>query len=550
MINNSCRTDIASETFSIRNIRKCENYVETMQKRLDEAVANNDKKKIRTIFTVLVKRSWAVKVLAVWRITYFNDGKYTAGIDGVKIPQVSKEYQNLTRYKLLQAININSKPDAIKRVYIPKSNGKKRPLGIPTLKDRINQEILRIALDPICEYHFDDDSYGFRPKRSCQDAMMMIYLCLNRKDRRRYIVEGDIKSCFDHISHDHILRVLRAWEIPMYTLRIIRKMLTSKIVDRNKLLKNPQGTPQGGVISPMLANVALSTFDYYIRNHTDNIMVRYADDFVILCKSKTIAKQVKEDITKFLKNTINLTLSEEKTRITHIKDGFNFLGFTFRKYPRLGIRNPKDIGDYTMLVTPEKEKIQNLRVSVKAAIKRCTALPQDTLVKLLNPILRGWGNYYRYANSKVSFNKVDHYVYHRLMRWGNRRHNGKSKDWVLDRYFTDNRNVFGKNPSLVWLSDTPILNYVKVKKGIRVYCKFDKEYWQKRDKRSMYQKLMRWRKAHYKRQDGKCTQCHYPLLPTDTLHMHHIIPKAQGGDNSYSNLTLIHAECHRELHSE
>ena len=553
MNNNSCKADIASDkiasnTFSIKNIRKCENYVETMQKRLDEAVASNNKAKIRTIFTILTKRSFAVKVLAVWRITYLNSGKNTAGVDNVKIPQAERSLQNAIRYRLLKAINIKSKPEAIRRVYIPKSNGKKRPLGIPTLKDRINQEILRIALDPIVEYYSDDDSYGFRPKRSCQDAMMMLYVCLSRKDRRRYIVEGDIKSCFDHISHDHILRVLRTWEIPIYALRIIRKMLTSKVIDRNKTLDNPQGTPQGGVISPMLANVALSTFDYYIRNHTDNIMVRYADDFVILCKSKQIAKQVKNDIALFLKTVINLTLSEEKTHITHIKNGFDFLGFTFRKYPRRGITNPKGIEDYILLITPEKEKIQALRQNVKSVVKTSLATQQETLIKRLNPKLRGWGNYYRYVNSKVALNKIDYYTYHTLLRWGRRRHN-KGLDWIINNYFTDNKSVFGKNPSLIKVSDIPILNYVKVRKGVRVYNSKDAEYWQKRDERLMSQQLVKYRRYLYERQKGVCPKCNYPLLPTDDLHTHHILPKASGGSNSYSNLTLIHAECHREIHS-
>lgn len=561
MTYNSCKADIANtinQTFSIENIRKCETYVETMQKRLDEAVANNNKEKIRNIFTILVKRSWAVKVLAVWRITYLNKGKNTAGVDGVKIPNGTKEYQNEIRYRLLQTININSKPDAIRRVHIPKGNGKMRPLGIPTMKDRINQEILRIALDPICEYHFDNDSYGFRPKRSCQDAMMMLYFCLNKKDRRRYIVEGDIKSCFDHISHDHILRVLRTFEIPIYALRIIRKILTSPVSIQNKdgtysrknAIKTVEGTPQGGVVSPMLANVALSTFDYYIRNHTDNIMIRYADDFVILCKSKQEAKQMKEDIAKFLHEKINLTLSEEKTHITHIKDGFNFLGFTFRKYPRLGIRNPKNIADYVLLITPEKEKIQKLRASIKEVVKKCIALPQEMLIRQLNPLLRGWANYYRYANSKISYNKIDYYLYQTLIKWAKRRHNKKSRKWINKRYFPKGDNTFGENTLLFWLSDTPILNHVKVKKDIRVHSKGDNEYWTKRDERLMSQRFMKYNASLYKKQKGICTKCKYPLRSTDTLHVHHIIPKAKGGLNSYSNLTLIHAECHREIHSK
>ena len=521
-----------------------------MQKRLDEAVANNDKRLIRTIFTILVKRSWAVKVLAVWRITHINTGKNTAGVDNVKIPHASKEQQDKIRWRLLNEININSNPDAIKRIYIPKSNGKKKPLGIPTIKDRINQEILRIALDPICEYHFDDDSYGFRPKRSCQDAMAMIYVCLNKADRRKFIVEGDIKSCFDDIPHNHILRVLRNWEIPIFALRILRKILKSKIFDKEKFSENTEGTTQGGVISPMLANVALSTLDYYIRHETDYLMIRYADDFVILCKSKQQANEAKVKIATHLRN-IGLTLSEEKTNITHIKKGFNFLGFTFRKYPRLGIKTPKNISDYTMLITPTKENVTNLLRKCKSIISKSKSLTQDTLIRKLNPILLNWGNYYKFVNSKVSYNKIDFAIWQKLHRWGSRRHNNKGGKWVVDKYFNFNDNLFlfGDTIPLIRLSSIPILNHIKVKKGVRVYCKNDSDYWVKRDKLNMYRKLMKHRSALFKKQNGKCAYCGSTILTTEISHVHHVLPKALGGTDNYSNLQLLHAECHRELHT-
>ena len=323
----------------------------------DEAVPDNDYENIRNIFTILATCSRAVKILAIWRITNRNTGKNTAGVDGVSIPKGTREETDNLRYRLLNEVNIRKKPDPIKRTYIPKSNGKKRPLGIPTLIDRIIQEIIRTALEPIVEYHSHDNSFGFRLKRSTQDAMDMLYKCLNKSDRKRYIVEGDIKSCFDHINHNHISQTLRNWKVPEYAVQIISEMLKSDISKKGKLHENKEGTPQGGVISPLLSNVALTNFDDYVATkygtisyhggkHTSSPMIRYADDFIILCNSKAKAsREIKEDIAKLSKTTIGLTLSDEKTFITHIKKGFNFLGFTFKKHPKLGVRNPTDISD-------------------------------------------------------------------------------------------------------------------------------------------------------------------------------------------------------------
>jgi RNA-directed DNA polymerase len=566
--NVSCQPNEVNNIFGKKNLNKCQRYVRSIQRKLDKAVADNDSAKIRWYVHLLSKRSSAAKILAVWRITKKNDGKYTAGVDGIKIPRYDTDKQNEMRLQILSNINIEGKPDPIRRVHIPKPNGKLRPLGIPTLANRVNQEIVRQAIEPITEYHFLPCSYGFRPKRSCHDAIKDIHTKMSQASAKRWVVEGDIKGCFDNINHSHIITTLRHWKVPKWTLKVINRMLESKIFHNGEICESITGTPQGGVISPMLANVALTILDEEMqrkfgwkssingKRQTVNPIIRYADDFIIICDSPEKAKQIKEWLNAFLFGRIGLELSDEKTHITHISKGFDFLGVNFKKYKTTTRRSGE-----ILLPKPSKEKIKDHLYQIKQTIKSLRTAPQLAVIQKLNPIIRGWGNYYRHVVSKEIFCSIDYQIWWKLYRWAKRRHPNKTDRWALRRYFSTRGNwktVFTERKTqntLARMATIPIKRYTKVKGEMRVYDKNAIKYWQEREQKnaklaifkieSTTGKLMR-------QQKGNCAFCKTRItfhdIRTSDVHQHHMKPRQHGGNNKLSNLRLLHNECHSEIH--
>ena len=566
------------DIFSANNIRRCEARVLSLQMKLDKAVANNDTKSIRETFNLLAKNSKAVKVLAVYRITQRNQGKYTAGIDGISIPKDDRDLQYQMRLKLLDEIDITRKPDAIRRTFIPKSNGKMRPLGIPTLRDRINQEILRTAIEPIAEYHFSNNSWGFRPKRSCQDAISQLFQKLSKATSPRYILEGDIKGCFDNIDHNHIINTLLDWKVPKWATDLTTRMLKSGIFHNGELYDSETGTPQGGVISPLLANVALTSLDNLCYQHygkprkqygwtrQDNPIVRYADDFVIVCKSKSMAEQVKAEISEYLAKEIGITLSEEKTSITHITKGFDFLGFNIKKYPELHAKkkskSEREWSEYKLLIKPQKEKVVDFLRGCKEVLDNNKTATQQDVINILNPKLKGWAMYYRHVVSKRIFSKVDRSIWRKLYFWSKRRHPTKPKGWIIRKYFSkvgNVRHVFRDketNSYIYTITYTPIKRHVILNGKYRVYDKTPEtqEYWKKREYTNAFNQIYSEKMRRlYKRQQGKCSFCKEHMskeqIENTELHAHHMLPRSLGGTEDYSNLRLLHEECHRELHA-
>lgn len=401
---------------SERNLRK-------LQIRIAKAQQAERYGKVKALQRLLTT-SFEAKALAVKRVTS-NRGKRTAGVDHIKWLNAKQKWEAIGT---LKRRGYESKP--LKRVYIAKSNGKKRPLGIPTMKDRAMQALYFMALEPVTETNGDAHSFGFRRKRRAADAIEYLHLWLSRKVSAEWVLEGDIKGCFDHISHQWLLANVQTDKT------ILKKWLKSGVIFNKQLSPTEEGTPQGGIISPALANVTLDGMERLLTEKYPTLLrkkgktisskihlVRYADDFVVTGKDRETLEEIKDLLTVFLAER-GLTLSEEKTVITHISQGFDFLGFNVRKYKG------------KLLIKPSKKGQQQLTRKLHETIFSNKMESQHKLIELLNPILRGWGNYYRHVVSKKVFSRMDYVLFMQLKRWCYRRHNSrKTRKQILKKYF-------------------------------------------------------------------------------------------------------------------
>lgn len=402
-----------------------ETIVERLQVRIAKATREGRWGKVNSLQRLLT-RSHSGKMLAVKRVTE-NRGKNTPGVDRAVWSTSAARWKGMLT---LQHRGYRTMP--LRRVYIPKSNGKKRPLGIPCMRCRAMQALWKLALEPVAETRADPNSYGFRPERSTADAIEQCFNTLTRRFSPVWILEGDIKSCFDRISHDYILE-----RIPM-DKGVLRKWLQAGYIEEGTLFETTAGTPQGGVISPTIANMVLDGLEAAVfasvgsREHACRKaklhIIRYADDFVVTSVSTEILEsKVIPAVRKFLA-TRGLELSEEKTRITNIAEGFDFLGQNVRKY------NGK------LLIKPSKKSVKSLLDKVRRVIKGNATATQTALIQTLNPLIRGWAMYHRHSVAKATFSWVDHRIWQMLWRWACRRHPNKRARWIRYRYFRVNGN--------------------------------------------------------------------------------------------------------------
>jgi RNA-directed DNA polymerase len=390
--------------------------VRRLQVRIAKAVKDGNLRRASALQWLLT-HSRAARLLAVRRVTT-NRGAKTPGVDNV--------IWRTSRLKLQAADNLKRhgyRPQPLRRIYILKKNGKLRPLSIPTMHDRAMQTLYALALIPVAETWADPYSYGFREGRSCADALAQAHIVLSRKHSPQWVLEGDIKACFDEIDHEWLLQ-----NVPM-DRQVLRQWLKAGYWEKEQLFPTRQGTPQGGIISPILANMALDGMQKAIAQAVtkqgDKVnFMRYADDFIVTGATKELLEQkVKPAVTTFL-DPRGLELSEQKTVITPIQKGFNFLGHTVRKY-----------GD-KLLITPAKSSVKSLHEKIRLCIHSALGLSQQALLLKLNPLIRGWASYYRHGASKRTFTRLDRHIFWCLWCWAKRRHPNKSAAWRRRKYFS------------------------------------------------------------------------------------------------------------------
>lgn len=394
--------------------QQAQSQVRRLQMRIAKAVQQQKWGKVKALQWILTHSRHA-KLLAVKRVTQ-STGAKTPGVDGVLWRTAE---QKSCAALSLQRRGYQAQP--LRRIYIPKKNGKQRPLGIPTMRDRAMQALHLLALEPISETTADKNSYGFRPKRSAADAIGQCFLNLSRKTSAQWVLEGDIKACFDEIDHRWLMEHVATDK------RLLQQWLAAGYIEEGTFYNTEAGTPQGGIISPALANMALDGLEAAVRQavaKTDKVnVVRYADDFVVTGKSRDILEsKVEPAIVAFLAER-GLTLSPEKTHITDIAQGFDFLGFNVRKYSG------------KLLIKPAKKSIKVFLSAIRTLIKSHPTIKTESLIRLLNPKLRGWANYYRHVVSKQIFCKVDTAIFTTVYRWAKRRHSNKGATWVYEKYF-------------------------------------------------------------------------------------------------------------------
>ena len=461
----ACASSGQTNTWEQLNWPQCERRVRRLQARIVKATREGRWGKVKALQRLLT-HSFSGRALAVKRVTE-NQGKRTSGVDG-KVWGTPA-----SRCKAIGTLRRRGyQPLPLRRVHIPKANGKTRPLGIPTMKDRAMQALYLLALQPLAETLGDPNSYGFRSKRSTADAIEMCRLALCRKTSATWVLEGDIRGCFDNISHEWMLRHIPTDKV------ILQKWLQAGFVENRVLFPTEAGTPQGGIISPVLANLTLDGLEQLLkenfpakmlqgRRHSPKVnLVRYADDFIITGVSKELLEnEVKPLVEQFLRDR-GLQLSPEKTCITPIEHGFDFLGMNVRKY-----------GD-KLLIKPSKKNLHAFLEKVRAMIRQNRTARQKHLIKWLNPVIRGWTNYHRHISATQAFRKAEMVIWQRLWYWAKRRHPEKSVNWIAQRYWhrlgrkrrtfaTDSgeRTPDGK-PKLFRLVDpteTRIRRYVKVR---------------------------------------------------------------------------------------
>jgi len=507
--------------WSSHDWRRAEEEVRRLRQRIFTASRDGDLAKVRNLQKLML-RSHANALVAVRRVTEQNAGRMTAGVDG-KTALFAESKAELADWVQHRASDWTPRP--VRRVFIPKANGKQRPLGIPVIADRALQAVVLNALEPEWEARFEPKSYGFRPGRGCHDAIEAIWkTSKGRKAKRVWVLDADLAGAFDHIDQNRLLDRLGTFP----ARGMVRAWLKAGVMDRGRFAPTDEGTPQGGVISPLLLNVALHGMEEaagvrYITTPSragstvpgTPVLVRYADDLVALCHSRQEAEQVKARLAAWLAPR-GLAFNEDKTRVVHLDEGFDFLGFRVRRMHG------------KLLAKPSPPAVQRFRDRLRTELHALHGANAAMVIAKLNPILRGWAAYYRSGASKRTFNDLDDYLWWAVWRWARRGHSNKSKKWIVSRYygrFSPRRTakwIFGDRDSGTYLTKlawTPIVRHTMVNGSASPDDPDLVDYWTARRRRTK-PPLDRTGRIQLLRQHGRCPVCGDLLLHADNEPQH------------------------------
>lgn len=541
-----------------------ERNVRRLRQRIFKATQDGDLKKVRNLQKLML-RSHSNTLVSVRQVTQRSLGRRTPGVDG------ELALDPAARGRMARTLADQPGPSAkpVRRVHIPKANGKMRPLGIPVIRDRAQQARVKNALEPEWEARFEGRSYGFRPGRSCHDAIAAIFnFAAGKKARRLWALDADLTSAFDKINHDRLMEAIGAFP----AAREVRRWLKAGVMEGGRFAPTDEGAPQGGVISPLILNIVLHGMGIAAGDREDATerqrwlqcppgFVRYADDFVVLCTTKEQAQQVKQRLTDWLAPR-GLAFNEDKTKIVHLDEGFDFLGFNVRRY------------DDKLLIKPSAAAVATVKGKVRDVVTAMRTAPTEDVIRRLNPLIKGWSTYYRGVVSSQIFTTLDHYVHYRMYRWAKRRHPQKSVAWIRAQYFgrynpeRQDRWVFADRDTgrhLYRFAWTHIQRHTLVKGRASKDDPELEDYWAARIRKRKHPQADRSNLWLAAKQKGLCPLCGLDLIAgagyepesvrewaawfmanARTISKYHLVQGSRVGPSGKAHPMLVHWECQQQ----